>query len=84
MLRDGLDQARIILEQKTAGLKGVTPVLLQGHTAQTILNYAHENDIDCVVIGSHKPGLTDFFLGSTAARVVRHCRCAVHVQRTHD
>ncbi|WP_371169605.1 universal stress protein [Aliiroseovarius sp. 2305UL8-7] len=76
------EQTRKLLQEKTAGLKDVTPVLLKGHTARTIIDYAHDNDVDCVVIGSHKPGLSDFFLGSTAARVVRHCRCAVHVQRT--
>ena len=36
---------------------------------------------DCIVIGSHKPGLIDYLLGSTAARVVRHAPCAVHVLR---
>ncbi|MCI2395550.1 universal stress protein [Aliiroseovarius sediminis] len=84
VIQAGLDNARDILKQKTAGMDGVKPVLLSGHTARTIIDYAHEHDFDCVVIGSHKPGLSDFFLGSTAARVVRHCRCAVHVQRTRD
>lgn len=84
ILKAGFDHARTILEQKTADLEGVTTVLLKGHTARTIIDYAHEKGFDCVVIGSHKPGISDFFLGSTAARVVRHCRCAVHVQRTGD
>ncbi len=38
--------------------------------------------VDCIVIGSHKPGLSDYLLGSTAARVVRHAPCAVHVYRS--
>ncbi|MCK8483308.1 universal stress protein [Aliiroseovarius sp. S2029] len=84
IVRAGFEHARNALEKKTEGLKGVTSVLLKGHTAQTIVEYAREHDIDCVVIGSHKPGLSDFFLGSTAARVVRHCPCAVHVQRSRD
>ncbi|WP_170501927.1 universal stress protein, partial [Ruegeria atlantica] len=37
--------------------------------------------IDCIVLASHKPGMKDFFLGSTAALVVRHARCSVHVLR---
>lgn len=48
---------------------------------RVITEYANKSDIDCVVIGSHKPGLRDYFLGSTAARVVRHAKCAVHVLR---
>jgi universal stress protein F len=52
-----------------------------GHAASTILQYAGDHDIDCIVIASHRPGLQDYFLGSTAARVVRHARCNVHVLR---
>ena len=52
-----------------------------GHPSQTILAFAEEIDADLVVVGSHKPGLEDFFLGSTASRVVRHAKCHVLVQR---
>lgn len=59
----------------------VHTVVLHGHAAREILNYAKERDIDCIVIASHTPGLTDYFLGSTASRVVRHAHCSVHVFR---
>ena len=52
-----------------------------GHAGRTINEYADKNGIDCIVIASHQPGLQDYFLGSTAARVVRHAHCAVHVLR---
>ena len=52
-----------------------------GHAAQTILDTAEEAGHDCVIIASHRPGLQDYFLGSTAARVVRHAACGVHVLR---
>jgi len=42
---------------------------------------ATEAGTGCIVIGSHKPGLRDYLLGSTAAKVVRHAACAVHVKR---
>ncbi len=71
-----------ILAEKLADAPHVTPMLVKGHSARTIIDYANEHDIDCIVIGSHKPGLSDYFLGSTASRVVRHAPCAVHVQRT--
>lgn len=52
-----------------------------GHAASTILDYARDNAADCIVIASHRPGLQDYFLGSTASRVVRHATCAVHILR---
>jgi nucleotide-binding universal stress UspA family protein len=79
-VKAGFKRAQDTLATKTAGLD-VTPVLVKGHSARTIIDYAAANGVDCIVIGSHKPGLRDYFLGSTAARVVRHARCAVMVQR---
>lgn len=52
-----------------------------GHAAQAILDLAESGGHDCVIIASHRPGLQDYFLGSTAARVVRHAQCGVHVLR---
>ena len=36
---------------------------------------------DLIIIASHKPGFQDYFLGSTAAKVVRHAPCSVLVVR---
>lgn len=57
------------------------PVVIPGQAGWAITDFADNNGVDCIVISSHKPGLTDFFLGSTAARVVRHANCAVHILR---
>jgi len=59
----------------------VKPVTLTGYPWRTISDYAQEIEADCIIVGSHKPGLQDYFLGSTAARIVRHAPCAVHVLR---
>ena len=59
----------------------IKPVLLEGHSGLTITNYAKQIGADCIIVGSHKPGLADYFLGSTAARVVRHAPCSVLVLR---
>lgn len=53
----------------------------RGHPANTILDYAEEKGVDLIVIHSHRPGWEDYLIGSTAARVVRHARCSVHVLR---
>lgn len=55
--------------------------VVTGHAGRTINDYADSHGVDCIVIASHQPGLQDYFLGSTAARVVRHAHCAVHVLR---
>lgn len=58
-----------------------TGVLVEGHSGRTILEWAEANAVDCIVIASHRPGLQDYLLGSTAGRVVRHAPCSVHVVR---
>ncbi len=55
--------------------------ILHGQAGREISKYAEKIGADCIIIGSHKPGLEDFFLGSTSSRVVRHSKCSVHVLR---
>jgi nucleotide-binding universal stress UspA family protein len=52
-----------------------------GQTHRAILAAAEERNVDLIVVASHRPGLQDFLLGSTAARVVRHATCSVLVKR---
>lgn len=80
-MQKGFDRAAEVLKEKTADMEGVTPVIRQGHAYRTIADYAAENDIGCIVIASHKPDFSDYLLGSTAAKVVRHATCAVFVHR---
>ena len=69
------------LKADAGGLKGVESKVITGHPGGSIVDYAKDHGVDLIVITSHKPGLQDFFLGSTAARVVRYSQCAVHVLR---
>lgn len=52
-----------------------------GHPSTTILETAKEIGADLIVVASHRPGIEDYFLGSTASRVVRHSACSVLVDR---
>ncbi len=52
-----------------------------GGAAGVINAFAEEEKADLVIIASHHPGLIDYFIGSTASRVVSHCSCAVLVDR---
>ena len=56
-------------------------VLLNGHAGRTVTDYAEKIAADCIIVGSHRPGMKDFFLGSTAARIMRYAPCSVHVLR---
>lgn len=52
-----------------------------GRPSEGILASATECNADLIMLASHKPGLGDYFLGSTAARVVRHSQTSVLVSR---
>ncbi|MGQ7846425.1 universal stress protein [Granulosicoccus sp. 3-233] len=53
--------------------------VVTGHAGRSIHEYAEKHAADCIIVASHRPGFKDHFLGSTAAWVVRHSSCAVHV-----
>ena len=55
--------------------------LISGHAGHAIVDYANQYGSDCIIVASHRPGFSDYFLGSTAARVVRFAQCSVHVVR---
>ncbi len=55
--------------------------LHSGNPNRDINIVAEELGVDLIVVGSHRPGLPDYLLGSTAARVVRHTQCSVLVVR---
>ncbi|OUS37322.1 universal stress protein [Rhodobacterales bacterium 56_14_T64] len=69
------------IEERVKDEPDIQAVLLKGHSGRALTDYATEVGADCILVGAHKPGLRDFLLGSTAARVARHARCAVVVLR---
>lgn len=60
---------------------GAHVAVVDGSAGRSITEWARDNDVDCITIPSHRPVLSDILLGSTAAWVVRHAQCAVHVVR---
>ncbi len=80
LIETNIAQARVALAAQ-ADPAGAESEVRQGQPATAILGYAKEIDADLIVIASHRPGLEDYFLGSTAARVVRHADCSVLVDR---
>ncbi|SLN65096.1 Universal stress protein F [Roseovarius albus] len=82
---DHLESAKSAISMKLQPIvdkaEAATLEIVEGHSGRTIVDYAVSHEVDCIVIASHRPGLQDYLLGSTAARVVRHAACAVHVVR---
>ena len=59
----------------------VERIVRNGTVYEEILRIAGETGCDLIVIGSHRPELSDYLLGPNAARVVRHANCSVLVVR---
>ena len=81
VMKNAFKRAETEMNERVAAMDGVKAITVQGHSGRTIVDTAASLGVDCIVLGSHKPGLIDYLLGSTAARVVRHAPCAVHVAR---
>lgn len=52
-----------------------------GGSYREIIESSKEHEANLIIINSHRPGLKDYLLGSTAAKVVRHSPCSVLVER---
>lgn len=74
--QDALDG---IAASRTGG-RIVTELRLGGPAAE-IMAAADEHGADLIMVASHKPGFSTYFIGSTAAKVVRHAQCSVLVVR---
>ena len=75
------DEAQKRVRELAQSLKNAQGLVLDGSPGRTITTWAHENKADCIAVASHRPALSDLLLGSTAAWIVRHAHCAVHVIR---
>jgi nucleotide-binding universal stress UspA family protein len=66
---------------KDSGVK-IESVVLRGIPAEKILEYAEENNIDLIVMGTQGlTGIKKFLIGSVAENVVRHSKIPVMVIR---
>lgn len=75
-------EARMELKSMAQGASiPVTVEVRSGAASGQILQCAEDCGAELVMIASHRPGLSDYFIGSTAARVVRHAQCSVLISR---
>ena len=56
----------------------VETTMRQGHAGKTIVEFATDEELDCIVMATHgHRGLDHYLLGSIAERVVRHATVPV-------
>jgi nucleotide-binding universal stress UspA family protein len=59
----------------------VSAVVRLGSVYNEVLDEAEKTGTDLVVIGSHRPTMATYLLGSNASTIVRHAKCSVLVVR---
>ncbi len=64
-----------------AKAKNVDIEIRGGRASQEIISCAADCNADLIMVASHKPDMSDYFIGSTASRVVRHSPISVLVSR---
>ena len=69
------------LDEIAGGAADIDTAVATGKPGIRVVEYAREQGSDLIIVGSHSPGATDYFLGSTAARVARRAGCSVYILR---
>jgi len=59
----------------------VSQAVVSGGVYHELLREATEWRADLIVVGSHRPVMSDYLLGSNAKTIVRHAQCSVLVVR---
>lgn len=62
----------------------VSHVVRLGAVYAEVLAEADDCGADLIIVGSHRPGMATYLLGSNASTIVRHARSAVLVLRRED
>jgi len=59
----------------------VSSVVTMGGVYHDVLQEAEKIGADLIVVGSHRPTMATYLIGSNAATIVRHAKCSVLVVR---
>ncbi|MFB6244114.1 MAG: universal stress protein, partial [Halobaculum sp.] len=74
-----------VAEQAAADGFETERTVLEGFPARDLLEYAADNDVDLITMGTHgRTGVSRFLLGSTAERVIRHATAPVLAVNTRE
>ncbi|MCX8998500.1 universal stress protein [Rhizobiaceae bacterium BDR2-2] len=74
------NKAKLVQIKEKVGVPAKVEIR-SGAAAREILTSAEENGADLIIVASHTPDISNYFIGATADRVVRHAKCSVLVDR---
>ena len=79
--RDAEDRLAKLAASVELPAERVSSVVRLGSVYAEVLEEAERTGADLVVVGSHRPSMATYLLGSNAATIVRHATCSVLVVR---
>ncbi|EJT06968.1 universal stress protein [Rhizobium sp. CCGE 510] len=82
MVEDAMQDSRDELKALIAATGiAATVEIRNGPPAKVIISTADSHGADLIIVASHVPDFSNYFIGATADRVVRHAKCSVLVDR---
>ncbi len=81
IVQETLERLNEVVADKLPDDMKAETIVRHGSVYEQILDVANEIEPDQIVIGAHRPHLSDYLLGPNTARVVRHAKCSVNVVR---
>ncbi len=60
----------------------ISTIFRFGSVYHEVLSEAEAWDADLIIVGSHRPSMATYLIGSNAKTIVRHAKCCVLVVRT--
>ncbi|WP_163271074.1 universal stress protein [Chelativorans alearense] len=81
IVSEALGRLNQVVSDATPEGMSVDTIARHGTVYEQILQVAEEIGADQIVIGAHRPQISDYLLGPNTARVVRHAKCSVNVVR---
>ncbi|MFI8418046.1 universal stress protein [Serratia sp. NPDC078593] len=76
-----LDKLKKIISEMDIPLERLAYTISFGSPRDEVLQLAAEIDADLIVVGSRRPSVKTYLLGSNAAAIVRHAKTSVMVVR---
>ncbi len=74
------NKAKLVQLKEKTGIAAKVEIR-SGAAAREILAAAQDHGADLIIVASHTPDISNYFIGATADRVVRHAKCSVLVDR---
>ena len=81
LLDDAKQRLAALVEEYGTEEVNIEEHVRHGSVYKEALRFAQDVEADLIVVGAHRPDLTDYLLGPNAGEIVRHANCSVLVVR---